>query len=82
MNKHENVVNTLDNLKNLLKENQELDLNMMNAVWGGDGEDNGGADIIIPIPFLRLQLPKLIVKDLDIQLNECPFLYYCIVYAL
>lgn len=51
MNKHENVVNTLDNLKNLLKENQELDLNKMNAVRGGDGEDNGGADIIIPIPI-------------------------------
>lgn len=51
MNKHENVVNTLDNLKNLLKENQELDLKKMNAVRGGDGEDNGGVDIIIPIPI-------------------------------
>lgn len=50
MNKHENVVNTLDNLKNVLSENQELDLNKMNAVRGGDGEDNGGVDIIIPLP--------------------------------
>lgn len=51
MNNHENLVNTLDNLKNSLNENQELDLYKMNAVRGGDGEDNGGVDIIIPIPI-------------------------------
>jgi len=43
-------VNTLDQLKSQLNHSQKLNLSQMKSICGGEGEDNGGTNIIIPIP--------------------------------
>jgi len=45
-------LNTLSNLLTLNSSHKHvaLSLNDMKKVRGGDGEDNGGSDIIIPFP--------------------------------
>ncbi len=40
-------VNTLDQLKSQLNHSQKLNLAQMKSICGGEGEDNGGEDIII-----------------------------------
>ncbi len=40
-------VNTLDQLKSQLNHRQKLNLAQMKSICGGEGEDNGGGDIII-----------------------------------
>lgn len=45
---------TLDQLKSLLNNNQKLELKAMNSLRGGEGDDNGGEDVVIippkPVP--------------------------------
>lgn len=47
-------VNTLEQLKSNFNLGQELDIQSMNKIRGGHGEDDGGGDVIIippkPIP--------------------------------
>lgn len=41
------TVSTLDQLQSQLKNSQKLNLSQMKSICGGEGEDNGGGDIII-----------------------------------
>lgn len=50
-------VSTLDQLKSQLNHNQKLNLAQMKSICGGDGEDNGGVDIII-IPTTSSNPPR------------------------
>lgn len=49
-------VNTLDQLKSQLNHSQKLNFSQMKSICGGEGEDNGGGDIII-IPKPTPPLP-------------------------
>lgn len=44
------LVSNLDHLASKLTEKKVLNLNAMKSIKGGEGEDNGGSDIIMPKP--------------------------------
>jgi hypothetical protein len=48
-NQSRNKVGALDKIKSQLNKVQQLDSKQMKSICGGEGEDNGGGDIIIPI---------------------------------
>ncbi|MGE0079211.1 MAG: hypothetical protein AB7S48_15235 [Bacteroidales bacterium] len=50
-NNSKTIVNTLDKFELLMVNAQKLDMSAMKSICGGDGEDNGGSDIIMPIPI-------------------------------